>query len=78
MQILQAQRHANKHQCYKFCQEINERIENNPDLLDVLLISDEAHFYLSGHVNKQNMRFWASSQPHEHVQVPLSVENTTV
>ena len=54
------------------------RIENNPDLLDVLLFSDEAHFHLSGHVNKQNMRFWASFQPHEHVQVPISVEKTTV
>ena len=72
MQILQAQTQANKHQPFDFCQEISERIENNPDLLDVLLFSDKAHFRLSGHVNKQNMRFWASSQPHEHVQVPLS------
>ena len=29
-------------------------------------------------MNKQNVRFWASSQPDEHVQVPLSVEKTTV
>ena len=70
MQILQVQTQANKHQRYKFCQEISRRIENKPDLLDVLLFRGEAHFHLSGHVNKQNMRFWALSQPHEHVQVP--------
>ena len=78
MQILKAQTQANTHQRYEFCQEISERIENNPDLLDVLLFNDEAHFHLSGLVNKQSVRFWASSQPHEHVQAPLSVENTTV
>ena len=78
--ILQAQTQANKHvlKRYEVCTEISERIENNPDLLDVLVFIDEAHFHLSGHVNKQNTRFWASSQPHDHVQVPLSVEKTTV
>lgn len=42
-----------------FCQGISERIENNPILLDVLLLSDAAHF-LNGHVNKRN-GFWASA-----------------
>ena len=78
VQVLQAQTQANKDQRYEFGQEISERIENNPELLDVLLFSDEAHFHLSGHVNKQNMRFWAAAQPNEHVQAPLSVEKTTV
>ena len=61
VQVLQAQTQANKDQRYEFGQEISKWIENNPELLDVLLFSDEAHFHLSGHVNKQNMRFWAAS-----------------
>lgn len=31
---------------------------------DKIWFSDEAHFWLTGHVNKQNHRFWASSNPH--------------
>ncbi|XP_076047220.1 uncharacterized protein LOC143028735 [Oratosquilla oratoria] len=73
VQILQAQTQENKTERYEFGQTISERIENDP-----LLFSDEAHFHLSGHVNKQNSRFWASEQPHEHVEKPLSVEKTTV
>ena len=57
---------------------ISERIENNPGVPDLIQFSDEAHFHLSGHVNKQNMRFWASQQPHEHTQRPLSQQKVTV
>ena len=39
---------------------------------------DEANFHLSGHVNKQNMRFLARAQPHEHQYRPLSEEKVTV
>jgi hypothetical protein len=78
VQILQAQTEANKTQRFEFGQNISERIENDPQLLNCLLFSDEAHFHLSGHVNKQNFRFWANEQPHEHVEKPLSVEKTTV
>ena len=28
-----------------------------------LIIGDEAHFHLYGHVNKQNMRFWGMKNP---------------
>jgi len=31
----------------------------------VLLSSDEAHFHLSGAVNKQNFRYWAERNPGE-------------
>ena len=41
-------------------------------ILDLIFFSDEAHFRLSGHVSKQNMRFWALTQPHEHIQPPLN------
>ena len=78
MQILQKQTDANKEKKSEFCQTISERIENNPSDLGLILSGDEAHFHLSGHVNKQNMRFWASQQPHKHTQRPLSQEKVTL
>ena len=74
VQILQAQTQANKIERYEFGQKISERIENDPQLLDCLLFSDEAQFHLSGHFNRQNFRFWATGQPHEHSKKPISVE----
>lgn len=78
IQILQQQTDANKRERVEFCQSMSERIENNPGVLNLIFFSDEAHFHLSGHVNKQNMRFWARNQPHEHIQAPLSREKVTV
>ncbi len=36
------------------------------------------HFLLSGHVSKQNMRFWAMEQPHAAHREPLHIEKLTV
>lgn len=33
-----------------------------------LLVSDEAHFYLNGQVNKQNCRVWGEQNPHATVE----------
>ena len=33
---------------------------------------------MTGHINKQNMRFWAQSQPYEHTHHSLSQEKVTV
>ena len=78
IQVLQAQTEGNKAERLAFCQNISQQIEDHPDLLDLIFFSDEANFHLSGHVNKQNMRFWAQAQPHEHVVRPLSVEKVMV
>ena len=40
--------------------------------------SDEAHFHLSGHVNRQNMRIWAEKQPFPATDKVLSREKVTV
>ena len=77
VQILQVQTQANKTERYEFGQKIIERTENDPQILDCLLFSDKTHFHLRGHVNRQNFRFWATKQPHDHSEKPLSVEKTT-
>lgn len=54
-----------------------EAINNLPH--DALVFySDEAHFHLSGCVNKQNMRYWSDVNPRELHEVPLHCERVTV
>ena len=44
----------------------------------VLISSDEAHFHLSGTVNKQNFRYWATENLQEIHQRPLHTPYVTV
>ena len=48
------------------------------DDLAVIITSDEAHFHLDGHVNKQNCRYWAKENPRELHQKPLHSQKVTV
>ncbi|GFV68012.1 transposable element Tcb1 transposase [Trichonephila clavipes] len=41
-------------------------------------ISDEAHFWLNGYVNKQNCRIWSEANPQVYVETPLHPEKLTV
>ena len=59
IKILQQQTDASRRERLEFRQIISERTENNPGVLDLIFFSDETYFHLSGHVNKQNMQFWA-------------------
>ena len=55
----------------QFCTWILEKCEENPDFLDNVWFSDEAHFYLDGRVNTQNNRRWSSSAPGVVTERPL-------
>ncbi|CAK9810866.1 Mariner Mos1 transposase [Anthophora plagiata] len=44
----------------------------------ILWSSDEAHFHLSGTVNKQNFRYWAAENPRELHALPLHSPKVTV
>ena len=44
----------------------------------ILISSDEAHFHLSGMVNKQNFRYWTDTNPQELHQRPLHSPKVTV
>ena len=52
--------------------------ENNSDVVNTSLISDEAHFHVSGYVNKHNCRYWAPNNTHELQQRPLHSAKVTV
>jgi len=62
----------------QFCSEFLDLVKNNSNIVDTLLMSDEAHFYVSGYVNRQNCCYWAPNNPHELHQCPLHCERVTV
>lgn len=43
-----------------------------------IIFSDEAHFHLSGFVNKQNCRIWANDNPRVMVEKPMHPQRVTV
>ncbi len=71
VQILQAQTESNKQQRFKFCNQTSQRIENDVTRLENIF-SDEAHFHLNCHVNKQNMRRWCPGVCHHSQYAEMS------
>lgn len=45
-----------------FCNRFLQLISTNDNVIPNLWFSDEAHFYLDGYTNKQNMRMWEQHQ----------------
>lgn len=56
------------------CQEMLNRIPEESTFFS----SDEAHFHVSGSVNKQNFRYWAEVNPRQLHQRPLHSPKVTV
>ncbi|GFU13537.1 hypothetical protein TNCV_938231 [Trichonephila clavipes] len=57
-------------------QEIDRRHRGHDQ--ERILLSDEAHFWLNGYVNKQNCRIWSEANPQVYVETPLHPEKQTV
>jgi len=51
---------------------------NDNGVISTVLMTDEAHFHLSGYVNKQNYHYWAPENPQELHQRPLYSERLTI
>ncbi|GFV48607.1 DUF4817 domain-containing protein [Trichonephila clavipes] len=49
-----------------------------PDFHKRILFSDQVHFWLNDHVNKQNCRIWSEANPQVYVETPLHPETLTV
>ena len=61
-----------------FAETMLLKLRNGEIRLNDLLMSDEAHFELSGSVNKQNYRYWSQENPHFVQEKPLHSERVTV
>ncbi|GFV92354.1 transposable element Tc3 transposase [Trichonephila clavipes] len=57
---------------------MDDEIAVVPDFHKRILLSDEAHFWLNGYVNKQNCRIWSEANPQVYVETPLHPEKLTV
>ncbi len=61
-----------------FCNKMLEKIQSDSDLLNKIWFSDESHFYLDGHINKQNMRIWGSEKPEKIIEKSSHPQYVTV
>ncbi|GFY04207.1 putative DD41D transposase [Trichonephila clavipes] len=69
----------NDHQARRrFVEWAQNEIAVVPDFQKRILLSDEAHFWLNGYVNKQNCRIWSEANPQVYVKTPLHPEKLTV
>ena len=59
-------------------EQLLEMLNDDDDVINTLLMIDEAHFHLSGYVNKQNYHYWAPENPQELRQCPLHSERLIV
>jgi len=58
----------------KACQHLIKRLPDDA----AVFFSDEAHFHISGYVNKQNVHYWSGANPREIHQRPLHSARVTV
>ncbi|GFW87753.1 putative DD41D transposase [Trichonephila clavipes] len=71
--------HQNNHQARRrFVEWAQNKIAVDHDFHKRILVSDEAHFWLNGYVNKQNCRIWSEANPKVYVETPLHPEKLTV
>lgn len=52
-------------------QWFDEKFKEDPDFLETVWFSDEAHFLLSSHVNRRNSVLWSTQSPDKELQRPL-------
>ena len=45
-----------------------ERLTEDAEFGKKFSFSDEAHFELGGHINKQNCRIWGTENPHAYIE----------
>ena len=72
--LTEAQKTARK----RFCAWFVRKCDQNPDFVDQIWYSDEAHFHLDGKVNSQNFRFWSEEKPDFVAEAPLHSAKLTV
>jgi hypothetical protein len=53
-------------------------LNDDPTVLQRLILSDKAHFHLLGYMNKQNFRYWDDHHPEQMVAIPLHTAKVTV
>jgi transposase len=66
-QMIQALKPTDRPKRRQFCVDLKERLEVD-GFEDRLVFTDEATFHLCGNVNRHNLRFWGTENPHATLQ----------
>jgi len=61
-----------------YCLWFQTLLKENPGILDYTWFSDKAWFHLTGYINSQNSRIWASENPNAIHEEPLHSEKIGV
>lgn len=64
MRLLQKLSEDDPDRRVQFCEWALSEVESDTDFATGILFSDEASFYVSGELNRQNTRYWPSQNPH--------------
>lgn len=78
IQIVQSLNPGDYQKRIRFCKNTLGRLEENDDQINNLWMSDEAHFHLSGFVNKQNFRYWSYENPRLLHETPLHSQKVII
>ena len=70
--------HSADHQKRKEFSRAFLELANDETFISHLIMSDEAHFHISGYVNKQNCRFWCDENPRIIHEQSLHPQKVTV
>ena len=62
----------------QLCETFLSYAEEDPNILDNIIWSDEASFKLNGKVNRHNCVYWSDSNPHVTMQHELNLAGLTV
>ena len=65
IQVRQALNAVDRQSRLVMCEWFNKRLEHDPQWINQVWFSDEAHFHLNGVVNRQNFRYWGTEKPEE-------------
>ena len=78
MQLVHELKPQDLNQRAHFCGRLLDFINEQPDFLSNLIMSDEAHFHINGAVNRHNCRYWAPQNPQMTHELPLHSPKVTV
>ena len=76
--VVQALKSLDTQKRMAYCEWFMNLFGEDDELLDITWYSDETWFHVSGYVNSQNTRIWATEHTHEIHEIPLHLGKTGV
>jgi hypothetical protein len=61
-----------------FAEEFGDHLQQKSHTLEHIWFSDETYFHLTGDINRQNVRFWDTHNPHQIHESTLHVQKVLV